>query len=99
MRISCLLLRWYKSFNINYLGYPDRRHQVKERPWTSLCTPSEIADKWRFIEIPIEDDITTIVGANESGKSHLLSAISKVINGYGLPNEANRELPFDRVDL
>lgn len=99
MRISCLLLRWYKSFNINYLGYPDRRHQVKERPWTSLCSPSEVADKWKFIEIPIEDDITTIVGANESGKSHLLSAISKVINGYGLPNEANRVLPFDRVDL
>lgn len=99
MRISCLLLRWYKSFNINYLGYPDRRHQVKERPWTAICAPKDVGDKWQFIEIPIEDDITTIVGANESGKSHLLSAVAKVIDGFGLPDERDRHLAFDRVDL
>ncbi|MEM7796106.1 MAG: hypothetical protein AAF579_16830 [Cyanobacteria bacterium P01_C01_bin.118] len=34
-----------------------------------------------YIEVPIESKITTIVGANESGKSHLLSAIEKAITG------------------
>lgn len=99
MKASCVLLRWYKSFNVNYLGYPDRRHQVKLRPWTSLGVPREIGERWAFIEIPLESDITTIVGANESGKSHLLSAIAKVITGKGLPDERDRFLPFDKVDL
>lgn len=99
MKASCVLLRWYKSFNVNYLGYPDRRHQVKNRPWTALGVPREIGDRWPFIEIPLESDITTIVGANESGKSHLLSAIAKVITGKGLPDERDRFLPFDKVDL
>ena len=34
-----------------------------------------LAADYPFIEISLEDDITTIVGGNESGKSHLLSAI------------------------
>ncbi len=99
MKATRVLLRWYKSFNVNYLGYPDRRHQVKVRPWTSLGVPREIGDRWAFIEIPLESDITTIVGANESGKSHLLSAIAKVITGKGLPDERDRFIPFDKVDL
>ena len=33
------------------------------------------------LKVPIENKITTIVGANESGKSHLLSAIEKAISG------------------
>ncbi|WP_347710592.1 AAA family ATPase [Desertifilum sp. FACHB-1129] len=36
------------------------------------------------MEVPIENKITTIVGANESGKSHLLSAIEKAITGEGI---------------
>ncbi|HTV46990.1 MAG TPA: AAA family ATPase [Phycisphaerae bacterium] len=38
-----------------------------------------------FVEIPIEQDITIVVGANESGKSHLLSAISNVLCGHSIP--------------
>jgi predicted ATPase len=52
-------------------------------------------DEFPFIEVPIEDDITTIVGANESGKSHLLNAISKVVRGTGI--EGIDE--FKRTDL
>ncbi len=59
----------------------------------------EGTESLRFIEIPIESDVTTIVGANESGKSHLLSAIAKVILGHGIPDETDETSPFDRTDL
>ena len=45
MRVAKVLLRWYKSFNINYMGYADRRAGVAARPWrvkmglTTKCSP------------------------------------------------------------
>ncbi|MCY7275882.1 MAG: AAA family ATPase, partial [Phormidesmis sp. CAN_BIN44] len=51
-----------------------------------------------YIEVPIEDKITTIVGANESGKSHLLSAIEKAISGKGIErSDFCRYSPFFTV--
>ncbi|MEA5547275.1 AAA family ATPase [Limnoraphis robusta CCNP1324] len=41
-----------------------------------------------YIQVPIDPKITAVVGANESGKSHLLSAIEKAINGYDYKNQA-----------
>lgn len=32
MKVAKILLRWYKSFNLNYMGYPDRRAGVASRP-------------------------------------------------------------------
>ena len=58
-------------------------------------SPSGGGDEFPFIEIPIEHDITTIVGANESGKSHLLNAIAKVVRGTGVDIEDE----FKRTDL
>lgn len=83
MKITKVLLRWYKSFNVNYLGYEDRRDGVILRPWNSCigCEQDQNSVEYPFIEIDLEEDITTIVGANESGKSHLLSALHKVIVG------------------
>ncbi len=95
MKISKVLLRWYKSFNANYMGYTDRQRDVLTRPWNILAVEDgELADD-PFIEIPIEDDITTLVGANESGKSHLLSAIAKVITGQGIPENGE----YSRTDV
>lgn len=37
-----------------------------------------------YVQIPIDSKVTTVVGANESGKSHLLSAIKKGISGEGI---------------
>ena len=37
--------------------------------------------------IPIESNVTTIVGANEPGKSHLLTAIVKGISGNNIKRE------------
>ncbi len=97
MYASAILLRWYKSFNINYLGYDDRQASVLLRPWNSLSSPSSTA--YRFIEIPLKQDITTIVGANESGKSHLLSALRKVVTGIGVPEGDGRASEFNVTDL
>ncbi|MBI5760154.1 MAG: AAA family ATPase [Planctomycetales bacterium] len=99
MKVASVLLRWYKSFNVNYMNYPDRRSGVEHRPWNRLGRLADDEDAFPFIEIPLEDDITTIVGANESGKSHLLSAISKVLTGRGIPDETGKRGPYSRTDL
>lgn len=95
MKVTKVLLRWYKSFNVNYMGYDDRRDDVLIRPWNiHKDNESDKEIDYPFVEIPIEKDITTIVGANESGKSHLLSAINKVIFGKDINNKGN----FSKTD-
>jgi predicted ATPase len=96
MKLTRVLLRWYKSFHLNYRGSMDRGETTGYRPWnTMLAPPSAPGEEFPFIEIPVEPDITTIVGANESGKSHLLNAISKVITGFDI----SRGKAFARTDL
>lgn len=70
-------IRFYKSFNYDYelKAHPD----AKERGWEMTV------DGWRpHVGVPLEPDITAVVGANESGKSHLLDAIAIVLTGEGL---------------
>lgn len=95
MKIKSILLRWYKSFNISYTRYSDRRTGAENRPWNKLHSEQYSDQIFPFVEIPIESDITTIVGANESGKSHLLSAVHKVLTGVGAPSPKC----FSRTDL
>lgn len=95
MKVTAVLLRWYKSFNVNYMDHPDRAPGVVARPWDGVGPDGMGEPIYRFIEIPIESDITTIVCANESGKSHLISAIMKVIRGEGIPEDG----PFSQTDL
>ncbi len=99
MKLASVLLRWYKSFNVNYMNYTDRRSGVAHRPWNRLGRLSDDEDTFPFIEIPLEDDITTIVGANESGKSHLLGAVSKVLTGHGIPDADGNTGEYSRTDL
>jgi len=99
MKVVSVLLRWYKSFNVNYMNYPDRRSGVSHRPWNRLGRLADDDDAFPFIEIPFEDDITTVVGANESGKSHLLSAVSKVLTGKGIPDAKGKPGKYSRTDL
>ena len=99
MKVTTVLLRWYNSFNTNYMGYQDRRAGVAFRPWNMLSRETESESDFPFIEIPLEHDVTTIVGANENGKSHLLSAISKVITGKGIPDGFGEGREFSRTDL
>jgi predicted ATPase len=95
MKLKSVLLRWYKSFHLNYRGEFQKGEKQTYRPWNVMSPSYAGADVFPFIEIPIEDDITTVVGANESGKSHLLNAITKVVRGCGIdPSDA-----FERTDL
>ena len=76
MRLKRVYVRFYKSFNYDYErkfngGEPD--------PWDSL------EGAWYpFVRLDLEDSTTTIVGANESGKSHLLDAIERLITGRSI---------------
>lgn len=96
MKISRVLLRWYKSFNVSYQDAGPDRLTSEKHPWNSIDVGPAGATDYPFIEIPIEQDITTIVGSNESGKSHLLDAISKVISGRGLHYSAFSQTDFCR---
>jgi predicted ATPase len=95
MKLKRILLRWYKSFHLNYRGTTDKGETKSYRPWNKMSPSFVSSDEFPFIEVPIEDDITTIVGANESGKSHLLNAISKVVSGTGIEGDDE----FKRTDL
>jgi predicted ATP-dependent endonuclease of OLD family len=74
MRLTTVYLRFFRSFNYDYerraMPSPDRPEwetvDGQERP---------------FIRIPIEDDVTAIVGANESGKTHLIVAAIQALTG------------------
>lgn len=94
MKAARVMLRWYKSFNTSYAPYADRKSGVELRPWNEHGVPQGTANDNQFIEIPLEREITTIVGANESGKSHLISAISKVVNGIGIPDAEGHAEPY-----
>jgi predicted ATPase len=78
--LKTVYVRFYKSFNFDYLR---KHHQdAKPLPWEM------IGSMWYpFARIPIDPAITTVVGANESGKSHLLSAIEKGLSGEGIERE------------
>jgi len=95
MKLKKVLLRWFKSFHLNYRGIMEKGETTAYRPWNKMSPSYAPTDEFPFIEIPIEPDITTVVGANESGKSHLLNAITKVMRGTG----TDQKDEFKRTDL
>ncbi|MBN8807824.1 MAG: AAA family ATPase [Sphingomonas sp.] len=80
MQLSKVYARFYKSFNYDH--HRKAHRDAETRTWEM------IGDLWYpYIEVPIDSRITTIVGANESGKSHLLGAIEKAISGEGFKHQ------------
>jgi predicted ATP-dependent endonuclease of OLD family len=75
MRLKSVFVRFYKSFNYDYIR-KIKSDKGKAKPWEMLDN-----NFYPFVEVPIDPKITTIVGANESGKSHLLTAIEKGMTG------------------
>ncbi len=76
MKLSTVYARFYKSFNVDHVrkasgGAPKGDWETYEGKWHP------------YVEVNIDGRITTIVGANESGKSQLLSAIEKAVTGEG----------------
>ena len=80
MKLSKVYARFYKSFNFD--------HHRKAHPGATRREWEKAGQNWYpYVEIPIDERITTIVGANESGKSHLLGAIKKGITGEGFRHQ------------
>ncbi|GLX95528.1 AAA family ATPase [Herbidospora sp. NBRC 101105] len=79
MIIAAVLIRFFRSFNFDYLR---KAHDgFVPDPWDVL----ESNDlQYPFVRVPLESSVTTVVGANESGKSQLLSAIKCALTGAGI---------------
>ncbi|MEQ4306268.1 AAA family ATPase [Plantactinospora sp. B6F1] len=72
MRLTRVYVRFFKSFNFDY----ERRANEKARRATWEILP----EGWYpHVRLDVDPQITAIVGANESGKSHLLDAIECVM--------------------
>ncbi|QFS47997.1 AAA family ATPase [Nostoc sphaeroides] len=95
MLLTTVYIRFYKSFNYDYL----KKYETEINQVESVSKPWELIDDmwYPYVEIPIDDRVTTVVGANESGKSHLLSAIEKAILGkdFGSKEPEGREIRRD----
>lgn len=76
MKIKTLYVRFYKSFNYDYLR---KSHPNAEPDDWDLLEDSGLF--FPFVRVPMESGITTVVGANESGKSQLLGAIKCLLSG------------------
>ena len=74
MRLTRLHVRFYKSFNYDY-----------ERVHSASTPSSEYIDGAWFPYVRVDEPSHDCrFGANESGKSHLLDAIEKLITGQGI---------------
>lgn len=82
-------LRWYKSFNTATTDPIDS----SSRPWDTFDE-----EQHRFVEVPLSPRVCTIVGANETGKSHLLGAIEKVLSGVAT-TATGEAAPYSSHDI
>jgi hypothetical protein len=71
-------VRFFKSFNYDYLRKSDTR--ITELPWERTAEDQ----LYPYVTVPLERDITTVVGGNESGKSQLLLALKCALTGSGI---------------
>ncbi|MCQ9179433.1 hypothetical protein KMT30_10405 [Streptomyces sp. IBSBF 2953] len=79
MFIAAVYIRFFRSFNFDYLRKAHK--SFSPDPW-DLLESSEL--QYPFVKVPLEASVTTVVGANESGKSQLLSAIKHALSGDGI---------------
>ncbi len=74
MKLATAYARFYKSFNFDQAR---KLHKGSIRqPWETFRDLY-----YPYVSVPMDPRITTVVGANESGKSHLLGVIKKAITG------------------
>lgn len=91
MKLKTAYARFYKSFNFDHARKLDER--VERQPWEMF------RDRfYPYVTVELDPRITTVVGANESGKSHLLGVIQKAITGEEIsPRDLCRYSPFSGV--
>lgn len=69
--LGSVYVRFFRSFNFDYLRQD--KDGVDRFPWDTL--PEEPDAFYPYVKVDLEEDITTVVGANEAGKSQLIVAI------------------------
>jgi hypothetical protein len=77
LRIIKVHVRFFRSFNFD----SDRKaDENADRPdW------EKIDGIWYpFVRVPLDPSVTAVVGANESGKTHLIDAIEHALKGEGI---------------
>lgn len=79
MKLIRIDVRFFRSFNFDF----ERKAREEQQP-----APWEEQEPWYpFVRVPLEADITAVVGANESGKSHLLHAVQAALTGRPIRRE------------
>ncbi|MEU3473153.1 MULTISPECIES: AAA family ATPase [Rhodococcus] len=79
MKLDRIDVRFFRSFNYDF--------ELKTREGSEPAD-WETKDPWYpFVRVPVERDITAIVGANEAGKSQLLTALRAALTGKPISRE------------
>lgn len=92
MRLEAVYARFYKSFNFD--GVRKSHSGAKPDAWDLID-----GDFYPYVVISIDPRITAVVGANESGKSHLLGAIKSAITAEDIEQrDLCRYSPFFSVE-
>ena len=76
MKLLSVYARFYRSLNYDFIRASAEKYEAD--PWDN--TPD---GDYPFVRIKLRPGITTIVGANESGKSQVLYAIEAALTGKG----------------
>lgn len=82
MKLSRIDVRFFRSFNYDY--------ELKAREGSEPESWEDADPSWfPFVKVQLDPEVTAIVGANEAGKSQLLTAIKAALSGS----------PIDRADF
>lgn len=77
MRLSAVLVRFYRSFNYDF-----------ERKWRSANefeTWEDTAEGWfPFVEVLVDPEVTAVIGSNEAGKTQMLNAAESAVTGENI---------------
>lgn len=93
MKLTAIYARFFRSLNYDYVRLSNPNYSPD--PWDS--TPS--GAQYPFVRLRLEDQITTVVGGNESGKSQVLAAVRAALTGEGYErSDFCRYSPFFSVD-
>lgn len=90
MRLKRVYVRFYKPFNYDY--------ERKFSRWQQDPRDFPEGAWYPFVRLELEDPITTLVGAKESGKSDLFDLIERLLAGHAIePSDFRRYSHFSSV--
>lgn len=80
MKLDRVYTRFFRSFNFDY---ERRAHsEARAKPWEQT-----VLGWYPYVQLDVEPHVTAVVGANESGKSHMLDAIELLLTGKAVDRQ------------